>query len=372
MNYKQIKNTLYILAIALIAIACKSDNNDNSTDDNFDRSSILINVADNIIIPAFKDFSTKAAALKAKVDSFNNLPEVSTLTETRAAWLNAYKAWQHVGMFQVGKAEEVGFINFTNVYPVESDKIKNNIDSGSYDLDHPNNHNAQGFSALDYMLYGLALTDDKILDKYTKDAKSENYKTYLNKLATKISELSSQILNDWENTYRDTFVSESGNTSTSSLNLLTNDFIFFYEKELRSKKIGIPAGKFSGDIPYPDQVEAFYSQTNSRELAIEALNSVISFFNGTHFNDNSSSGASLKSYLEALDQAKLAQQINEQLQVAKAQINTLNNNFYQQINSDNASVLSAYDELQKVVTLIKVRMMQAIQISVDFNDSDGD
>ena len=38
-----------------------------------------------------------------------------------------------------------------------------------------------------------------------------------------------QIINYWQ-TDRDDFISSTGNTATSSLNKLTNDFIYYYEK----------------------------------------------------------------------------------------------------------------------------------------------
>ena len=43
-----------------------------------------------------------------------------------------------------------------------------------------------------------------------------------------------------------------------------------------------------------------------------------------------------------------------------------------QVEKDNTKMLEAYDELQKAVILLKVDMMQALSISVDYVDSDGD
>ena len=40
--------------------------------------------------------------------------------------------------------------------------------------------------------------------------------------------------------------------------------------------------------------------------------------------------------------------------------------------TDNVKMLQAFDELQKLVVLLKVDMMQALSISVDYVDSDGD
>ena len=53
-------------------------------------------------------------------------------------------------------------------------------------------------------------------------------------------------------------------------------------------------------------------------------------------------------------------------------VSGLTNSFYQQVNTDNTQMTLTYDELQKVVILLKVDMLQAMNINVDYVDADGD
>jgi hypothetical protein len=89
-----------------------------------------------------------------------------------------------------------------------------------------------------------------------------------------------------------------------------------------------------------------------------------------------SNGFSLNSYLEALNSEKndasLQTLINNQFQVAFSKIELLNDNFIQQITNDNTKMLEAYDELQRNVILMKVDMLQALSIDVNYVDADGD
>ena len=55
-----------------------------------------------------------------------------------------------------------------------------------------------------------------------------------------------------------------------------------------------------------------------------------------------------------------------------SKINNLSNNFSNQINTDNTKMTKAYDELQKAVVLLKVDMLQAFSINIDYVDADGD
>ena len=50
----------------------------------------------------------------------------------------------------------------------------------------------------------------------------------------------------------------------------------------------------------------------------------------------------------------------------------LDENFSEQISTNNSKMLQAYDELQRNVVLMKVDMFQALSINVDYVDADGD
>ena len=64
--------------------------------------------------------------------------------------------------------------------------------------------------------------------------------------------------------------------------------------------------------------------------------------------------------------------INTQFNVSRTQLNSLDDNFVQQINTNNSEMLQTFDELQRNVILLKVDMLQALDINVDFVDTDGD
>jgi predicted lipoprotein len=364
--------SVVLLAIFIAACSSSDDNvvSDTTGDTSFDRAGMLRNIADNIIVPAYQGLSTNLSILSTAKDDFIATPNQVNLETLRLAWLTAYKTWQHVEAFNIGKAEEIQYSFQMNIYPVSTTDVESNISTGSYDLTHPNNNDAVGFPALDYMLYGIAATDTEILAKYTANAESGKYKTYLSDLVNQMQLLTQEVINDWTATYRDTFIASTANTATSATNKFINDFIFYYEKGLRANKIGIPAGNFSS-TPLPEKVEGFYNQEVSKELALEALNAVQNIFNGTTFGGSASS-ESFNTYLISLDRTELATLINTQFNTAREKIQALNANLFTQINTDNTKMTEAYDALQAAVVLLKVDMLQAFNVSVDYVDADGD
>ena len=348
-----------------------SSSSDNSESQTFDRKALLTNWANNIIIPLYDNFNTNLTALSDEITKFNETPNLDNLKLVREKWLDAYKSWQHVEMFNLGKAEETYFQSKMNVYPSDKERIERNLTNETYNLDNPNNNDAQGFPAIDYMLYGTDESDEKIVDKYLLENKK--YNTYLSSLIDKMVSNTSVVVNDW-NQNKDTYINSTENTSTSSINKITNDFIYYYEKLFRANKIGIPAGGFSGS-KLPDRVEGYYSKIYSKDLALEAMSAIENFFVGKKYNSDEK-GESLESYLNFLNSEKngtsLSKSITDQFKVAKETIDKLNNDFASQVNEDNNKMLVAYDEIQKGVVFMKTDMLQSLSISVDFVDADGD
>jgi predicted lipoprotein len=327
--------------------------------------------ADQVIIPAYEHYVQQLEGMVQAKDAFRAAPDAQHLGDLRDSWLNAYHSWQRVSMFEIGRAETNGLRNFTNIFPANTDLIESNLSAGDYNLALPSNFAAQGFPALDYLLYGGGSDDSEILGRL----QTADYLTYLDDLIERLYSLSDEVLSDWQSNYRSAFIANNGSSASSSVDKVVNDVLFYYEKFLRAGKIGIPAGVFSG-TPNSLSVEAPYSGEFSKALLMTALKAVQDFFNGKSF-DGLSSGPSLSAYLEYLHtivprEEDLAQSINDQWNAAISRTEVLKPSFREQIEEDNSLMLQTYDEFQKAVVLLKVDMLQAMNIQVDFVDADGD
>ena len=369
----------FLLLTSLVFLSCgNEDEEPTGPIDNFDRKAMLVNWADNIIVPAFTAFAEKTEELKSAGANFSTEPTLTNYEDLVTKWEAAYFGFQEVSMFEIGKAEELRFTNNLNIYPTNIDELNNNVLNGGYNLELPSQIDRQGFPALDYLLFGIANDQNSILDFYQNDGGAAKYLTYLNDLTDRIDNLTQAILSDWNNGYRETFIDNSGNSATASVDKLTNDFIFYYEKHLRAGKIGIPAGVFSGDIE-SDKVEALYRRDLSKALFMTSLDAVQNFFNGVYSSGllgPPTAEESFKTYIDYLGVKKgdesLATAINDQFQLARAAAQELDDSFADQVETDNVKMLATYDQLQLNVVNIKVDMLQAFNINVDYIDADGD
>ncbi|MEO9967003.1 MAG: imelysin family protein [Reichenbachiella sp.] len=369
----KVQQALFILLTASIFYSCDSGGDDTS-EDNFDRQAMLVNWADNIIIPAYQDYEEKLETLNQEANSFANTPTANQLVVLRESWMSAYKAWQWVAMFEIGRAETIGLQGYTNSYPVDVANMLANIESGNYNLELPSRRDQQGFGGLDYLINGLADSDTEIVARYADSNTAEAHQTYLTDLTSRLLSLTSDVLDDWQNGYRETFVNNDGSSATGAVNKLTNDYIFYFEKHLRASKVGVPAGVFSG-TPDATDVEAYYSTSFSKALFKEALAASEAFFNGRHFGSGTL-GSGFSDYLNYLNTIKegpdLVEIINDQFSVIASTSDQLADSFSDQIKNDNTLMLNTYDELQTNVISFKIDMLQALNIKVDYVDADGD
>lgn len=371
------KLVFVLLGIGLIA-ACSSGGSDDeptTKPDSFDRTTLLTNWADNIIIPSYEGYQQQIVVLENAATAFTKTPNEATLAAVQTAWLDAYKAYQYVAIFNFGKADEIHLVSSSNTYPTDIIGIEANISSGTYNLSLLSQYVKQGFPAVDYLLNGLGTDDATLLSFYTTNANAAKYKKYLNDVIAKLKENNATVLNDWKTGYRDAYVKNNGTSVTSAVSTTTNAFVQNFEKDVRTGKVGFPAGKFSNGAKFPEKVEAFYKNDVSKILLNTAVQASRDFFNGKHYKSETN-GASLRSFLEYVkaerDGQLLGTTIDKQYEAILSTNSTLSDSFSNQVNADNSKMLTAYDVMQKQVIYTKLDMMQALNITIDYVDGDGD
>src|SRR6056297_566360 len=149
------KKIVLLLLGTVMFWGCSDSGPSGTETDDFDRQAILVNWADNIILPAFEAFAAETESLNSAANDFTTEPNAQSLNSLRDQWLATYKAWQHVSMFEMGRAMDIRYRDNMNLYPVNTEEILENIETGSYAFELPSQNDTQGLSALDYMLYGL-------------------------------------------------------------------------------------------------------------------------------------------------------------------------------------------------------------------------
>ena len=367
-TYNMSKKYILLILSLIFLISCSNEDSPSSQTNNSvweQKTNMLSNWTDNFIIPYHDTLLNNLNNLESAAEGFATDMSLNNLELLRNQWLTAYKSWQYVEMFNIGPAEQSFYYQKMNVYPANISKITELIGSGDFtNLNNSPFYSAQGFPALDYLLFGLASNDQSLLNLFSSNDK---YFNYMNEVIDRMISNTNYVINGWTS-YKQDFVNSVENTATSSANKITNDFIFYYEKGFRSNKFGIPIGIFSGGNIFPEKVEGYYNRNVSRTLALEALTAIEEFFTGK-------GGYSLKGFIDNFatgDNSNLSNQIIDQFNTVRFTVNQLDSSFVTQINEDLSSMNATYDIIQTGTVLLKTDMLSVLQIATDYVDADGD
>lgn len=352
------KSTIISLfSIALIfsfsITSCKKDK-DNENQNDFDKASMLQNLADNIIMPSLNDFSAKINDLESSYITFQANRNALNLEDVREKWKAAYLSWQSVKIFDFGPIRDNGFKGATGTYPTDTVKINDNVTNGGYSLATAANVDAIGLPALDFFLYRV--------DALNYFIGNDPYATYALDVIQKMKSETATILSTW-NSYKSTFVSATGTETTSAFSLLVNEFCRDYELA-KNSKLGIPIGKQSLGIQLPEYIEARHSG-----ISLELLRSSISSLSNVY---NGGSGVGFDDYLVSLDRSTLATSISSRFSSIVNKIDSFSGTLEQEMTTNTVGLDDLYNLLQGQVVSLKTDMSSAFGVLITYQDNDGD
>tara|TARA_B100000900_G_scaffold378246_1_gene362259 strand:+ start:11344 stop:12351 length:1008 start_codon:yes stop_codon:yes gene_type:complete len=330
--------------------------------------------ADDIIIPAWNNFSVASTEAVLAADTFSLKLDASSLETLRFKYQVAYRSWQKVSLFEIGPGEQRNIRLRCNTYPTDTSEIKINVNQlhlgNEPNLLLPSTFTQQGFPALDYLLYSKGSVADQLNYLSTQPGAV----TYMKFLFSSINNLANEVYTEWSTDYRTTFLEGNGSSASASVNKMANDFIFHYEKELRAGKVGIPAGIFSSNT-LPHSIESLFNPGFSKELFQTSFDAHVAFFNGTSY-DGLSDGPSFSKYLDHLGATEngqpLSDAVNQQFEASQTALNGVTESFKATVETDNFTMLGLYDELQRNTIRIKTDVMQILNVKIDYVDADGD
>ncbi|MBK9284425.1 MAG: imelysin family protein [Sphingobacteriaceae bacterium] len=361
---------LTLLGLLCFTVSCrdkKKNNEPEEPEDAFDKSGMLINYADNIILPAYQSFSISLDSLNQAYSVFKNNPDLPNLHALKSKFVVAYTKYQRCDLFELGPAENTGIRGNFNIFPTDTQQIKTNISTGIYDFSAISNLDAKGFPALDYLFYGKQET--VIVASFT----NTNTKQYVTDLLNEMTGKCNTVITGWNSSYRNSFINSLGTDIGSSIGLLINQLNYNLDY-LKNAKIGIPLGKKSLGIAYPDKCEAFYSSSYSLKYAIETLDLIERVYNGKSLNGSNNKG--FDDYLIHLKVQHTSGTLNDAIQtqfsLARTKLMAIAEPLSTQMTTNPTVVDAAYAELVKLLVLLKADLPSSLGVVITYQDGDGD
>lgn len=355
-----------LVLLLLTALSCGKSSNpvDEPVINGFDKTAMLTNYADNLIIPAYTDMQQKLQLLVPSVNVFLAAPTSTNQQALLLIFKAAYLSFERTSFGQFGPAETVLYTNFMNTLPATTNdnsdlqKIEANITSGTYNLTQNITVNQQGFPALDYLLFSSDATQ-----KFSA-VNSANRKKYVLDILTRMQDLTDNVLNSWKNSYRAQFIANTKSDAGSPIGYMVNQFAYEMD-QLKGPRIGWPFGKQSGGIVFEKKCEGYYSGI-SLALAIENLTNLKLLYTG------GTAGKGLSAYLVALGKESLNQSILGNFDNTINKLKAIPDPLSASLTNNSAAVDAAYREIQILLTALKTDMASALSVRITYVDNDGD
>ena len=325
---------------------------------------LLTNQVNEVIIPTCENYQVKMNDLFSEVEGFVDNIDGTGLVSVKSAYLEAYLAYQAVAVHDYYATANVDLVNTTNLYPVDVNLLNELIENGSYNFNTTAQQRANGFPALDYMLYGV----DDVVSTFSNDPKRVQF---LLELVNAMKDKADSLVDRWTGSLKENFINNGGVELGSSVSVQLNNILIYYEDHIRGNKVGLPIG-LSGpnDTPIdpdPTKIEAYYQalQEGNNNISLTLLRAAIEEMEDIYLGTTSSGedGISYEDLLLDKGQESLDTDIKAQFQAIYDQINSRSS-----ISGDE----NLYNSIQALVTLYKSDLFPVLNVQDADGSNDGD
>ncbi len=354
----------FLAALSILAIlfsSCKEGGDSPSLFDSYDHQSWRNYTADSIIQPALVDYHQACEDMSAAFLPFQQNPNQTHLDSLQLRFEEAYKAFMVVEGYGFGASANLQVNTFSNTFPTDTHTIHQNFTS-TYDLTAVNQIDAQGFPALDYLLFFGG--DSMVLENFKN---KQGQLAYTQDIMGRLEQMALLLSTEWNSNYGPSFKDAAGPQVGGALGEFVNAFNFNIELSKRAR-IGIPVGNFSAGIPLPSKSEALYSGL-SNELLIANIEARKRDFS----KGGGKSLAGLLNHLNAQHRGEpLADRIDQELDLVLSTVQGFQNPVSELVISNPSQVQNTFNALQSTVVLTKVDMPSQMGVQITYQDNDGD
>ena len=243
------RTTLASLALAGLAAACTDD---APVAGGFTDRQVVVDFADQVVIPTYQLLDARARALDAAVRALAATPSPATLTSARDAWIAARVPWEQSEAFLFGPVSARGYDPAMDAWPVERTDLDAVLASDqplTATFVHNLPETQKGFHTIEYLLFGeggqrtAAELDGRTL-------------AYLTAVTAELTSVTGALTTAWtagSPSYRDVLATagDAGNTAYPSLDAAVQELLGGMSgicDEVANGKIATPYDAHDADL----------------------------------------------------------------------------------------------------------------------------
>ncbi len=360
-----------------------------STPGTSDRPALLAQIADEVVLPAVRQFDSDAANLAGAAGAYAARPNATTLTAARAAWRAAMDSFQvlepmHFGpagsasMFMggLGIRDEIYSWPTVNRCAVDQTTVDGDFEDSNFFSSHL--VNVYGLDALELLLFRegddnacslrIDINRDGTWDALVSSGGLQQRQAdYASVVADEIARQATRLRDEWEPSGGN-FAAEvrnagqGGSIYGSAKEALDEVFaaFFFVDTKLKDVKIALPAGINPNcfDSTCPEDVELPFSGDSKRAL-LKNLDGIEAIFSGAGTSEHGYAG-----YLRLMGATDLANRMSGRLAASRQSTEAIPGSLQQAVVSDLGAVTDAYAEIQQFTADLKSQFVSILGLTI--------
>lgn len=336
------------------------------------RRLLLKGLGEEVWIPNYVEFEERMTELKSAIKALCQEPSEERLADAQSAWWSARAPWKRNELLGFGPAVDLPLRAQSNIdfWPARPDTI-DAVLAEDERLDEKalaeRGAAERGLPVLEYLLYS---GDEELTERF--DAAGSRC-AYLKAAAADTRTQATLLRKAWDPEFDDYLANLVGagrsGASFPSIDAALGEVVSrlaFIIENVRGDKLANVLGTRSGGTAQPDSAESRFSGRSLEDMR-DNLRGVEQTLFG-----KKKGAQSVVGYLDSLGKKDLRKKLEAELEDSYAALDAVGAPLTSAVVDDPESVQAAIDELSQLQTLIQVDVINALGLTLTFNDTDGD
>jgi predicted lipoprotein len=397
--------TALVALVALVALALAScGGGSGSSDAGVDtfagrKREVLANLGENVMLPAYRDFATAAAALETATASLRADPSEANRAAAQQAWRDAATAWQAAEMFQLGPAGASGDMGVVGGQDLRGEiysfPLTNTcrIDQETLESAHEDPDalagelvNVRGLDALEYLLFvegtentclpGSPINMDGSWAALDAEAVLARRARYAHTAATLVKRHADALVGAWEpsggNFVGQFATAGDGSGLFSTARRAFDDVagaMLYVDTMIKDMKIGEPAGFVRCTTETcPEELESRWARVGKEAILVN-LRTFQRLFLGA---EPGTDAPGFDDLLNEMGAAALSARLRDSIAASITAVEAVPGGIEDAISTDRAALQAAFDALTELSRLFKMDLVTILDIELPSNFGDND
>lgn len=359
----------FALGLTVLALSCSPTETAQPQETDL-RRKLLASLGENVWLPTYSDFADGMASFETAAEALCSEPNEETFAAARDAWWSTRAYYEKNELLSFGPLvdEPTRAGPQLDFWPARPDTIEEVLASDT-PLDaaalETLGSAARGMPVIEYLLWVEGTDASSFVP-------GERRCEYLLAAAADSAGVAAELHDAWDPEGGD-YLSQLTNAGRSgsefesieaALSEVTSRLTFIVENA-RGEKLGVPLGNRTGGTPQPASAPSPYSGRSIEDVR-DNLRGVEAAMFGVEDD------LDFEEYLEDLDHGDLPPKIRAALDASYAALDAIPAPLTEAVLSEPASVQAAIDELAVLQRLLQVDLINALGVTLTFNDADGD